>query len=250
MTIVPWKLRYLFSCLGNVRDLTSVAQFVIRRDLPIPFIARLRFVLQIYLISFRIDCAHTQEEILAVATALLKMPREVEGVIIEAGCFKGGSTAKFSLLARLANRQLIAFDSFEGLPDNDEANQKSMFGEVPNFDQGKYLGSLLEVRQNVDRYGDLERCTFLKGWFDETMPGFSEKIVAGYIDVDLASSTKTCLKYLFPLLQRGGSLFSQDGHLPFVQEVLADDAFWEREVGRKKPSMEGLFKQKLVRVIG
>lgn len=249
MTIVPWRLRYLFSCLRNIRDLTGAARFVLRRDLSIPFMARLRFVLHIYSISFRVDCAHTQDEILAVATAVLKIPKEVEGVIIEAGCFKGGSTAKFSLLARLANRRLVAFDSFEGLPDNDESNQKSMFGEVPNFDQGKYLGSLQEVRQNIDRYGDLERCTFRKGWFDETMPSFSEKIVAGYIDVDLASSTKTCLKYLFPRLQRGGSLFSQDGHLPLVQEVLADDTFWVREVGCKKPHMEGLFKEKLVRMI-
>lgn len=45
---------------------------------------------------------------------------------------------------------------------------------------------------------------FIKGWFEDTMPVFNERIIAAYIDVDLASSTKTCLKYLYPLLVPGG----------------------------------------------
>ncbi len=196
-----------------------------------------------------IDCAHTQDEILTVAAGVLSLPNTVEGVIVEAGCFKGGSAAKFSLLARIANRQFVAFDSFEGLPDNDESTQKSMFGETPNFEKGKYLGTLVEVRRNVERFGDIQRCVFHKGWFDDTMPHFKEKIVAGYIDVDLASSTKTCLKFLFPLVQPGGALYSQDGHLPYVQDVLADAEFWKRVVGRDIPAMEGLYQRKLVRLL-
>lgn len=223
-------------------------RFVFRRDLPIAFTERVRLVLQFYSISLHVWCAHTQEEILTVATAVLKIPTEMEGALIEAGCYKGGSAAKFSLVAKSANRRLIVFDSFEGLPENDDSNQQSIFGDIPNFSQGKYLGTLKEVMHNVKHYGDLSRCTFLKGWFDDTMPVFSDKIVVGYIDVDLVSSTKTCLKYLVPQLQPGGALFCQDGHLPLVLAVLDDDEFWEREVGRKKPQMEGVYKNKLVRI--
>ncbi len=41
------------------------------------------------------------------------------------------------------------------------------------------------------------------------LPTFKEKVAAVYIDVDLASSTRTCLNHLYPLLERGGVCFSQ-----------------------------------------
>lgn len=249
MPIVPYRLRYLLWCLGNIRDVSSAVRFLLRGDLPVPFASRLRFVRQIYRISYRVWCAHTEEEILEVATAVLKTPREIEGVIVEAGCYKGGSTAKLSLVAKLADRDLVVFDSFEGLPDNDESDQRSIFGDVPDFSRGRYRGAREEVEHNVARFGALDRCTLVKGWFDDTMPRFSEKVIVAFLDVDLASSTKTCLKFLFPRLQPGGSIFSQDGHLPRVIEVLEDSAFWQSEVGRRQPPMEGLRSAKLVRII-
>ncbi|HLT27990.1 MAG TPA: TylF/MycF/NovP-related O-methyltransferase, partial [Zeimonas sp.] len=60
-------------------------------------------------------------------------------MLVEAGCFKGGSTAKLSLLAELAGRELVVFDSFEGLPDNDESGQVTIQGEVSDFRKGRYL---------------------------------------------------------------------------------------------------------------
>ena len=70
-----------------------------------------------------------------------------------------------------------------------------------------------------------------------------------YLDVDLASSTKTCLKYLYPLVIPGGIIYSQDGDFPLVIEVFNDDRFWENEVGCKKPDIEGLGKKKLLKII-
>lgn len=248
MTVIPWKMRYVLGCLRNTSDLRSAIRFMIRRDLQVSFKERLRFVLRIYRISLRVWCAHTQKEIIEVATAVLKIPNEVKGAVVEAGCYKGGSTAKLSLVARLSDRPLIAFDSFEGLPENDESSQVSIFGEVPNFSRGIYSGSFEEVTANVRRYGDIERCIFFSGWFEETMPRFQNDIVVAFLDVDLVSSTRTCLKYLFPRLQPGGVIFSQDGHLPHIIKLLDDDRFWEEEIGRKKPPIEGLHKQKLVRL--
>jgi len=59
------------------------------------------------------------------------------------------------------------------------------------------------------------------------MPTFDQSVIVAYIDVDLANSTRTCLKYLFPRLVRGGVIFSQDGHLPLVIDVMADANFWQ-----------------------
>jgi hypothetical protein len=54
---------------------------------------------------------------------------------------------------------------------------------------------------------------------------------------------------LYPLRRVGGTLCTQDGHLPLVIEVLEDDDFWRREVGVSKPAMHGLGKQKLVTIV-
>jgi len=249
MSFVPWKVRYLLRCLGNTRDLRSAARFVLRGDIPLSRTSRFRYVRQVYRISFRVWCAHTQDEIFQVATAALKVPAEVPGVLVEAGCYKGGSTAKLSLLARMSGRKLIAYDSFEGLPENQESNQRTLDGETADFHQGAYRGGLAEVEGNIRRFGDIDVCRFVKGWFDDTMPHHREPIVAAFVDVDLASSTKSCLKWLFPKLQPGASIFSQDGHIPLVMAVLDDDDFWEGELGRKKPPMVGLRTSKLVRII-
>ncbi len=48
------------------------------------------------------------------------------------------------------------------------------------------------------------------------MPCFEQPVLGAYIDVDLASSTIACLKYLYPRLVPGGVIVSQDGDFPLV----------------------------------
>lgn len=202
-------------------------------------------------ISRNIHCPHNESEVLSFGLEILSFPRDKEGCIVEAGSYKGGGTAKISLFTKLAGRRLIVFDSFEGLPSNAERHDKSILGHSIKelFAKGSFCGSLEEVRGNVGRYGELEICDFIKGWFEDTMPSFSKKIALAYLDVDLASSTKTCLKFLYPLIVPGGVLYSQDGDTPLVIEVFDDGKFWEKEVGCKKPNIEGLGKKKLLRIV-
>jgi O-methyltransferase len=235
--------------LRRWRDYPFLMRFMFDSKMHASFRERLAIVRRAYLISFRVPCPHTQEEVLSYVRTILSLPRETQGVLVEAGCFKGGSTAKFSLAADLAGRELVVFDSFQGIPPNAEVMDKDIFGKKAGFPEGLFCGSLGEVRNNVSTYGRIERCRFVEGWFDNTMPHFDEPIAAAYIDVDLASSTKTCLKYLFPRLQPGGVLYSQDGHLPVVIEVFNDDNFWQNEVGCRKPRMLGLGTSKLITVI-
>jgi O-methyltransferase len=193
-------------------------------------------------------CAHTPAEIEVLVAAILDIPSSVNGCIVEAGCFKGGSTAKLSLAAKLAKRKLYVFDSFAGLPQNREDHDRTIFGERINFHAGRYTGRLEEVKGNVGQYGALDVCEFVPGWFEDSMPGFREPIAMAFVDVDLASSTATCLRYLYPLLMPGGSIFSHDGHLPLCIAVIRDDQFWNNIVGAPRPPIPGLGRHKLLRI--
>lgn len=247
--VLPTRMFLLYRTLRNVRDFGAVLRFLRNKELPLSRSERLRMIRRFYAISFRVDSPHTQEEILSYVTTLLTLPQTVRGSVVEAGCYKGGSTAKFSLAAKAAHRRLIVFDSFEGLPENVELHDKNIFNRPASFKKGDYAGALEEVRSNVSTFGRLEVCEFIKGWFDNTMPSFREPLAEIYLDVDLASSTRTCLKYLYPLLQPGGVLYSQDGHLPLVLEVFDDAKFWENEVGCPKPIVEGLRTRKLLKIV-
>lgn len=193
-------------------------------------------------------CAHTPGEMAQVISAILATPSSVKGCIVEAGCFKGGSTAKLSLAADLAGRRLVVFDSFAGLPDHDEPHGRTIFGDQTNFYSGRYAGRLEEVQANVRRFGAADVCDWVPGWFEDAMPGFREPIAVAFIDVDLVSSTRTCLMHLYPLLVPGGSIFSHDGHLPLVLDVFRDARFWQQVLGVHRPIIPGLGRRKLIQI--
>lgn len=192
--------------------------------------------------------AHTHGEMVALFENALAMPKNVEGCIVEAGCFKGGSTAKLSLVAKACGRRLVVLDSFQGIPENSEAHGTTTTGEEANFTKGLYCGELEEVRENVRRFGEIDVCEFVPGWFDETMPRLTEPVAMAFVDVDLASSTRTCLQYLYPLLVPGGTIFSHEGHLPLCIAAMSDDRFWTDVVGSPRPDMPDLGTRKLVRI--
>lgn len=252
-TILPTPIRKIlrlrYRITRNWKDLIACLSLLADRKLPASIYQRLGIIKQLYVVSSNVDSAHTQEEILEFIKAILSLPKHLHGVIVEAGCYKGSSTAKFSLAVKLVEKELVVFDSFQGIPENHELHDKSIFGGLVGFKRGAYCGTLDEVKNNVTRYGKIQCCRFIPGWFEETLPQFKEPVSAVYIDVDLASSTRTCLKYLYPLLETGGVLYSQDGHLPLVLEVFNDDNFWLQEVRMKKPDIIGLGKKKLIKIV-
>ena len=202
-------------------------------------------------ISRNVKCAHEELEILSASYEILSLSKKIEGVIVEAGVFSGGSAAKFSIMTKMLNRKMYLFDSFEGLPSNNENHDKSILGHSIKdwFKEGSFKGSLNEVKKNIEKYGESDVCNYVQGFFENTMPQFKEKIAFAYLDVDLASSTKTCLKYLYPLLSKGGIIMSQDGDFPLVADVFNDDDFWQNEIGVGKPNIEGLGIRKMLTVI-
>jgi O-methyltransferase len=196
-----------------------------------------------------IHCVHTHAEILAVINEILNTSAQVNGIVVEAGCFKGGSTVKLSIAAKLARRKLVVFDSFAGLPaPNSDERINFDVCQDGTFHVGQYEGTLDEVRDNVKRYGEISACEFRQGWFSDTMPSFTEPVAVAFVDVDLSDSLRTCLKYLYPLIIPGGVIFSHDGHVPSCVAVMQNRSFWKDELGIEAPLIPGLGKEKFLRI--
>lgn len=233
----------------NWKDPFACARFLAGRDSAMSFAERQQLVRQLFAISLAVDAPHTQQQMLEMIETIVSMPPTVPGVVVEAGCYKGGSTAKLSLAAQRAGRDLVVFDSFEGIPDNTEHHAETLLGERIEFNSGDYRGTLHEVRSNVTRFGRIAPCRFVAGWLEDTLPTFREPVAVAYLDVDLATSTRTALKYLYPLLSPGGVLFSHDGHLSLVVEVFADEKFWLNDVGCPPPVVAGLGERQLIKIV-
>jgi O-methyltransferase len=236
-----------YGLLSNPEDFISPFAFLFRHQGVISLATRWQFVKHCFFISTCVRSYHTQSEIFAFARDVLQLAARNMGSIVECGTYKGGSTAKFSIIAHLAGTNLHVFDSFQGLPDNLEPHKTSIFGKKIRFKGGQFRGGLNEVKSNVAQYGYLKSCVFHPGWFSETMQGFSETVLAAFIDVDLASSTGECVKSLYPRLVPGGVIYSQDGHIPLVVQLLEDPSFWT-EINSPTPHIDGLGSKKLVRI--
>src|SRR5579862_6839210 len=183
------RVLYLYRVLQRLPgEARPVLRFLLGTDLAgTSFGWRLWFVTRLYRISLAIDGQHNQVGMLRAVRAILRVPKETAGYIVECGAFKGASAAKFSLVAALTGRQLMVFDSFEGIPPNDEPPGMNIYGNVLGFPKGSYAGSLEEVKSAVTRFGDISVCRFVKGWLQDTLPSFHEPVAVAFIDVDLAS---------------------------------------------------------------
>ena len=206
---------------------------------------RRELIARVDTVHTNVTCAHSQAEMGRIISAILNTPATIPGVVLEAGCFKGGSTAKLSVAASLAGRRLLVFDSFEGLPDHAEPHKRTLTGERIGFVRGLYAGAEEEVRANVARFGEIGVCEFIKGWFSDALPRLAEPVAVAFIDVDLAESTRTCLRYIYPRLVPGGVLFSHDGNLPLCIEVFRDERLWN-DIGGPPPMISGLGLDKLL----
>jgi len=128
---------------------------------------------------------------------------------LEFGVFEGAAIRKWTELNNDLNSRFYGFDSFEGLPEDwTSIKQKGAFdvnGQYPNIDDN--------------------RVEFVKGWFQETLPGFlqkytpSEKLVI-HIDADLYSSTLYCLTKLDEHIAKG-TIIIFDEFYDLLHEFLA-----------------------------
>lgn len=190
-----------------------------------------------------IPSASDWQEHAAMAARILQIPRAWQGDVIECGSYKGASTANLSLVCALTGRKLIVCDSFEGLPDpsdNDRFHVQKIKGKHKEYKKGEYAGTLEEVRANIERYGNITVCEFIKGYFEETLPSLRQRaFVLIFLDVDLIASLKTCLRFLWHCLVPGCPLFSHEAQdLDFIS-LFFDKEWWRNELGVHAPFFVG-----------
>ena len=139
--------------------------------------------------------------------------RNVPGDLIEAGIWRGGAIIFMRALLKaygIDNRQIIAADSFEGIPQN------VTFKHDPvDSWQDRWAASLLEVKGNIERLGLLDdRIEFLPGYFADSLGAMQKRDFALIrLDSDSYDSVMTSLEHLYPRLSPGGIIIIDDWHL-------------------------------------
>jgi len=192
--------------------------------------------------NLAIPSGSTFVEHLVIATKVLNMPPQQTGSLVECGAYKGGSTANLSIIAELCGRELVVFDSFEGMPEPDERDRQHVLmasKQIHTYDGKAWEGSLEAVQTNVGRYGELSACRFEAGYFDETMPAFDEPVAVAFLDVGLRSSAETAVAELWPLLVEGGYLFTHEAKHMEIVSLFFDREWWREQLAEAPPGLVG-----------
>jgi O-methyltransferase len=171
---------------------------------------------------------------LAMALKLLELPPNLNGDVLECGTWKGGTAANLSLICRHVGRRLLVYDSFEGLPRATAGDR-----EAKHYSKGDYCGTLDEVKRNIERYGAIEVCEFVKGWFEDTLPTLAVNVALAYLDVDLEASLHTCVKYIWPRLIDEGYIFIDECANPDYCALFYSERWWNEHFNRTPPGLVG-----------
>mgnify|MGYP001355685769 CR=1 FL=1 len=175
-----------------------------------------------------------------LAKEIMSLPPDLKGDVIECGVWKGASTAALSLVCQRVSRRLKVCDSFQGLPPDHGQRHVGLHTRVYGYYQeGMFRGTLEEVKEAVRAYGALEVCDFIPGFFSDSLRELTEPIVFAFLDVDLESSTRDCLKAIWPLLAEEGLIYSDDAGDLEVVRVYFDDAWWREQLHWPAPGFVG-----------
>jgi len=181
-----------------------------RNRVPLLF-ARLNLTLTKYsqsverkrMLKFFLQCVGEQkcltQPIEAVQLMLtVEAVRKIPGDMAEVGAF-AGATAKM-IASSDPQRTLHVFDTFEGLPDPGAKDSAGFF-------RGQYYASEQEVKQYLQGYN----VQIYKGLFPQTAGPIQDKTFAFvHLDVDLYESTKACLEFFYPRMEKGGVILTHD----------------------------------------
>ena len=212
------------------------------RQYGVGFTDKLLLIVRMIRNNRSIETGSSFVEHLAIATRMLSIPRDVEGAITECGCYKGGSTANLSLVAGLCDRELVVFDSFEGMPDPDEDDTEHLLvasERVHTYEADSWSAPLEEAKSNVERYGDPSICTFYPGYFDTTIPAYDDPVALVFLDVGLRSSAETAIEGLWPLLGDDCALFTHEAKHMEIASLFFESEWWHERLGVEPPGLIG-----------
>ena len=198
------------------------------------FYKKFKLGFKMFLNKLRIPMGTSYKAHLAMALKILETPPDVPGDVIECGTWKGGSATNLSLVCKIAGRKLRVYDSFEGLPAGEPTDR-----EAPGYEKGDYMGTMDEVKSNISRYGSIESCEFIKGWFNETLPKMNGPILLAFLDVDLEASLDACVKNIWPHLVDRGYIFTDECNGTNYVSLFYSEKWWAKHFNRTPPGLIG-----------
>jgi O-methyltransferase len=244
----PSRLQRAIRALLRTPQLLSfVVSPKIGADYGLGFRERLHLLYRFRVNNHAVDrAASTIVEHLELAKGILAIPPDVEGAVVECGCFKGGVSVNLSLVCEAVGRRLLICDSFEGLPpvaDYDEAHvapHHTAEGATGHYEEGEFsAGSIEVVKENLRRHGSLEVCDFLVGYFDESMAQLDAPVAMAFLDVDLIDSLRPCLVAIWPRLSSGCRVYVHEADDLDLVATFFERDWWEREIGGAPPGFIG-----------
>lgn len=204
--------------------------------------AKLRLLVRFRRNARELETLSSIREHIELARAVLAVPASVPGDVVECGCYLGGSSANLSLVCELVGRKLLVFDSFEGLPapkGYDETHANLHFGTTDEYYEGRFAASLATVKENIRRFGCLDACEFIQGFFDSTMPGLGRAVVMAFLDVDLIDSLMPCLLGLWPNMAAGCRVYVHEAESLSLVSIFFDHLWWQEHLGSGAPGFVG-----------
>ena len=214
-----------------------------RREYGIGPLRRLRLLGEFARNRRRVETLSKIVEHIELARTLLRLPRSIEGVVVECGCFQGGSSVNLSLVCEMVGRRMIVCDSFQGLPDVadydlDHVAPHHGQGEH-DYHEGRFAAPQELVRENLRRYGCLEVCEFKVGFFDESLRDFDEPVAMAFLDVDLIDSLRPCLAAIWPRLAADGRVYMHEAEDLTLVATFFDRGWWRERIGEDAPGFVG-----------
>jgi hypothetical protein len=188
--------------------------------------------LKMFTNKFRVRTGVSYKAHLAMALKIFETPPDVVGDVVECGTWKGGGAANLSLVCKLAGRKLKIYDSYRGLPPNVE-------GEKELYEEGEYVGTLDEVKENIRRCGAIECCEFIEGWFENTLPHHNTPVLLAFLDVDIESSLETCIRFLWNHLTDKGHIFIDEYVGLDYCSIFWSERYWKETFNRTPPGLIG-----------
>lgn len=139
----------------------------------------------------------------------------IAGDFVETGVWRGGACILLAGVLRaygITDRQVVAADSFEGLPAPDPRYAKDALTVFDFHLRPELAVDLPAVRSNFERYDLLDdRVVFLQGYFKDTLPLYAGgQIAVLRMDGDLYSSTMDTLVNLYARVASGGWVICDD----------------------------------------
>ena len=129
---------------------------------------------------------------------------EIEGNFAELGVWRGNTAAILAYYAKLSNKKVFLFDTFEGFSNKDlkdiDADKKIAFQNT----------NITLVKNVIGE--DSEVCEFVKGYFPSSIKNKhrKEKFCLVSLDCDLYAPMKAGLEFFYPLMEKHGIFLLHD----------------------------------------